>query len=68
MDDQVTSWWRRKKPNGDKRLYLEEGWYTLDDLQAYIDNAKRVEQANYRRRLARRKKKEESKRKEESNE
>jgi hypothetical protein len=44
MDDQVT-----KRPIGDKTVYLEEGWYTLDELQAYVDNVKRVEQANPRK-------------------
>lgn len=34
---------------GDKTVYLEEGWYTLDELQAYVDNVKRVEQANPRK-------------------
>jgi hypothetical protein len=44
MDDQVT-----KRLIGDKTVYLEEGWYTLDELQAYVDNVKRVEQANPRK-------------------
>jgi hypothetical protein len=44
MNDQVT-----KRPIGDKTVYLEEGWYTLDELQAYVDNVKRVEQANPRK-------------------
>jgi hypothetical protein len=38
-----------KNPIGDKTVYLEEGWYTLDELQAYVDNVKRVEQANHRK-------------------
>jgi hypothetical protein len=34
---------------GDKTVYLEEGWYTLDELQAYVDNVKRIEAANPRK-------------------
>ena len=44
MNDQVTT-----RAIGDKTVYLEEGWYTLDELQAYVDNVKRVEQANPRK-------------------
>jgi hypothetical protein len=44
MDNQVT-----KRPIGDKTVYLEEGWYTLDELQAYVDNVKRIEAANPRK-------------------
>jgi hypothetical protein len=44
MDEQVT-----KRPIGDKTVYLEEGWYTLDELQAYVDNVKRIEAANPRK-------------------
>ena len=34
---------------GKIEVTLEEGWYTLDELQAYVDNVKRVEQANPRK-------------------
>jgi hypothetical protein len=44
MDDHVT-----KRPIGDKTVYLEEGWYTLDELQAYVDNVKRITEANPRK-------------------
>ena len=44
MDDQAT-----KRLIGDKTVYLEEGWYTLDELQAYVDNVKRIEAANPRK-------------------
>ena len=44
MDDPITV-----RAIGDKTVYLEEGWYTLDELQAYVDNVKRVEQANPRK-------------------
>lgn len=44
MDDQVT-----KRPIGDKTVYLEEGWYTLDELQAYVDNVRRIIETNPRK-------------------
>lgn len=44
MDDQVT-----KRTIGDKTVYLEEGWYTLDELQTYVDNVRRITQANPRK-------------------
>ena len=34
---------------GDKTVYLEEGWYTLDELQTYVDNVRRITQANPRK-------------------
>ena len=34
---------------GDKTVYLEEGWYTLNELQAYVNNVKRIEAANPRK-------------------
>jgi len=34
---------------GDKTVYLEEGWYTLDELQAYVDNVRRITEANPRK-------------------
>jgi hypothetical protein len=44
MDNHAT-----KDTIGDKTVYLEEGWYTLDELQAYVDNVKRIEAANPRK-------------------
>jgi hypothetical protein len=38
-----------KDPIGDKTVYLEEGWYTLNELQAYVDNVTRIEAANPRK-------------------
>jgi len=38
MDDPIT-----KLTIGDKTVYLEEGWYTLDELQAYVDNVRCIE-------------------------
>lgn len=38
-----------KDPIGEKIVYLEEGWYTLNELQAYVDNVTRVEAANPRK-------------------
>ena len=34
---------------GDKTVYLEEGWYTLDELQAYVDNVRRIIETNPRK-------------------
>ena len=38
-----------KDPIGEKIVYLEEGWYTLNELQAYVDNVTRIEAANPRK-------------------
>jgi hypothetical protein len=44
MDESITV-----RAIGDKTVYLEEGWYTLDELQAYVDNVRRITQANPRK-------------------
>ena len=44
MDNHAT-----KDTIGDKTGYLEEGWDTLNELQAYVDNVKRIEAANPRK-------------------
>ena len=44
MDDQEI-----KVTIGDKTVYLEEGWYTLDELQVYVDNVRRITEINTRK-------------------